>query len=79
SEVKPFSANDSVGLPHVKVGHRRVLLKAQRVTHRVALFALCESTLSDFDTYLYSAAVPMCSKTQERFCISALLALTPKG
>ena len=25
SEVKPFCANDSVGLPHVKVGHRRVL------------------------------------------------------
>ncbi|MGK0319083.1 MAG: hypothetical protein ACI9JP_001262 [Granulosicoccus sp.] len=23
--MKPFCANDSVGLPHVKVGHRRVL------------------------------------------------------
>jgi hypothetical protein len=23
SEVKPLSANDSVGFPHVKVGHRQ--------------------------------------------------------
>ena len=26
SEVKRFSADDSVGLPHVKVGHRQVLI-----------------------------------------------------
>ena len=27
SEVKPLSADDSVGSPHVKVGHRQAFIK----------------------------------------------------
>ena len=30
SEVKPLSADDSVGSPHVKVGHRRGIIKSER-------------------------------------------------
>ena len=30
SEVKPLSADDSVGSPHVKVGHRRGITKSER-------------------------------------------------
>ena len=30
SEVKPLSADDSVGSPHVKVGHRRGIKKSER-------------------------------------------------
>ena len=30
SEVKPLSANDSVGFPHVKVGHRQAPYLVQR-------------------------------------------------
>ena len=37
SEVKPFCANDSVGSPHVKVGHRRVLF----TSIKAALFTEC--------------------------------------
>lgn len=40
SEVKPFSADDSVGPPHVKVGHRRGLLRKAATRLRVAAFFL---------------------------------------
>ena len=31
SEVKTFSADDSVGLPHVKVGHCQALIQKERL------------------------------------------------
>jgi hypothetical protein len=37
SEVKRFSADDSVGLPHVKVGHRQALY-LKYPTHRAGYF-----------------------------------------
>ena len=56
SEVKPFSADDSVVFRHVKVGHRRVLLSVpldgwEKATSGVAFFRfhdmdLCLDVLS---------------------------------
>ena len=37
SEVKPFSADDSVGFPHVKVGHCQAL-KLKSLYHLVEAF-----------------------------------------
>ena len=37
SEVKRFIADGSVGLPHVRVGHRQALI-LRKATHRVAFF-----------------------------------------
>ena len=38
SEVKPLSADGSVGLPHVRVGHRQALKSKRAIPHGVALF-----------------------------------------
>ena|GEM_PF-1241181 len=40
SEVKRVRADDSVGSPHVKVGHRRVYLKEEAILNGVAFFCL---------------------------------------
>ena len=38
SEVKPLSADGSVGLPHVRVGHRQASKSKRAIPHGVALF-----------------------------------------
>ena len=47
SEVKPFCANDSVGLPHVKVGHRRVLFSTIKAVPQGTAFLLSGKTESE--------------------------------
>jgi hypothetical protein len=40
SEVKPLSADDSVGFPHVKVGHCQAFYSALRINMRRDFYAL---------------------------------------
>ena len=47
SEVKLLSADDSVGLPHVKVGHRQVLIPKTLYSKEYRVF----SYLKVFTTY----------------------------
>ena len=47
SEVKPLSADDSVGSPHVKVGHRRGINTESPLQSQRAFFVLIAG-----DTYL---------------------------
>ena len=42
SEVKPLSADGSVGLPHVRVGHRQAPLLNTPGPQRLGVFALGE-------------------------------------
>ena len=44
SEVKPLSADDSVGSPHVKVGHRRGIIEKAAFTRR--LFSALKSNFA---------------------------------
>ena len=55
SEVKPLSADDSVGSPHVKVGHRRGIIKSERPLQLwgglFAFLVVCfKCKVSDFET-----------------------------
>ena len=60
SEVKPLSADDSVGFPHVKVGHRRGIKKSERPPVLGGLFAFRDRRM----TYLHMANhVPKLSGT----------------
>ena len=38
SEVKTFSADDSLGFPHAKVGHCQALIKKEGSVSRLSLF-----------------------------------------
>ncbi len=51
SEVKPLSADGSVGLPHVRVGHRQALNTKPPIALQLGVFLFEVSNLNDTDTH----------------------------
>ena len=71
SEVKPFSADDSVVFRHVKVGHRRVLFSVQwTVQKRPLLFGVAFFRCDDaFFAIIFDIALAMtCSLLETSAC-----------
>ena len=50
SEVKPLSADGSVGFPHVRVGHRQALNTKPPIALQLGVFLYEVSNIIDIDT-----------------------------